>query len=141
MTTIAYDGKTVAADRLMFDGQFASECTKLFKLPDGSLYAGAGRCSDTIAVRTWIECGMPEDCVPEIADDASLYLLVQKDGATLFENTLIPIPINPPYAIGSGSAMAMAAMKLGKTAKQAVECASGLDVYTGRGVDAMKVMK
>lgn len=48
-------------------------------------------------------------------------------------------PVGDFGAIGSGSPFAIAAMHLGKTAKQAVEVSADLDMYTGGTVKEMTV--
>lgn len=49
------------------------------------------------------------------------------------------VPVDGYGAIGSGSDFAITAMHLGKTAKQAVEIATELDLYTGGNVKEMTV--
>jgi ATP-dependent protease HslVU (ClpYQ) peptidase subunit len=39
--------------------------------------------------------------------------------------------VKPPFAIGTGRTAALGAMKAGATARQAVEIAAQIDVYTG----------
>jgi hypothetical protein len=143
MTTIAYDGKTVATDRRCYDGHFMSKAQKLYRLSDGSLYAGAGRYSDLIAVRDWLDAGAPEDMLPPICEDeGSVYMHIKTDGCVLYESSLVPMPIIPPYAVGSGSTAAMTAMVCFKaTASKAVECAAQIDPLTGDGVDSLPVPK
>ena len=43
MTTIAWDGKTLAADKLASYGELRTTVTKIFRLSDGSLVGGAAK--------------------------------------------------------------------------------------------------
>jgi ATP-dependent protease HslVU (ClpYQ) peptidase subunit len=54
------------------------------------------------------------------------------------EKTFNPVQINLPYAIGSGSDIALGAMYAGASAYTAVVIAAKLDVYTGGEINRME---
>ncbi|MBB5190094.1 hypothetical protein HNQ50_000804 [Silvimonas terrae] len=138
MTTIAFDGKTLAADRCNVVG--AMRLTPMCKI-DGAgdplrWFASCGRVDDGELVLQWITNGRKPDERPKLGDDFNGLLVefipeFETAVAVKYEETLIPLAVRPPFAIGSGAAYAMAAMALGKSAAEAVELASRLDVFTG----------
>lgn len=140
MTTVAWDGMTLAADTLAVTCEsIRTYCQKVFRLPDGRLFGSAGGLSDGIAVRDWLSGD--RDQKPDVEDFTGL--LVELDGrAYKLEDDLTPMPITEPIyrAIGSGAHLAMAAMHLGHTAKQAVGLAREMDVYTGGEIDAVSLV-
>ena len=56
MTTLAWDGHHLAADR-QCNGAFKSRARKLWRLGDGRLFGGAGEIEQILAVRAWLEKG------------------------------------------------------------------------------------
>lgn len=136
MTTVAWDGKTLAADRRMASWQ---DTCKLFKLKDGRVLAGAGFMDELHEVAAWLDGGGDERDKPVTADgdNATDYLLL--DGAKLYWLTcpyLRPIEVRDDMAaIGSGFKYALGAMQAGKTAAEAVAIAARFDPNTGGGID------
>ena len=58
MTTIAWDGKILAADRLVTRGDVIYDYQdKIYKLKNGDRIACAGSCEDTLKVIEWLENG------------------------------------------------------------------------------------
>lgn len=57
MTTICWDGKVLAADRMATYGDFKHPVTKIWRLPDGSLVGGAGEYSFILAMVEWLGDG------------------------------------------------------------------------------------
>ena len=137
MTTIATDGKTMAADTQQsgaFIGQI--DATKLYKIK-GVVYGFAGTPSIYIKYVEWVKLGRPEDDKPDTEDKWSVIYIV--DGTIWYEHhTLIPIKVGYPYATGSGCKYAMGAMLAGATPGQAVKIAIKLDSDTGGKVRTMK---
>jgi hypothetical protein len=135
MTTIAWDGKMLAADRCSCSaGCFRFPITKLKRLKDGRLYASAGDTSDGVLVRQWLDGEIPDK--PKIDEDSFVALIVSSDGAFRMEGKLVSWPVEAPHAIGSGREYAIAAMYLGKSAVEAVEIAALFDPNTGMGVNS-----
>lgn len=133
MTTIAWDGKTLAADRLLCDGSMTSIGRKIFKLDDGRFYAFSGQIQVGYAVMNWLNNKRDK---PTVKEDSFAAFVVGTDGAlSMLEDQLIECPCATPYAIGGGRDFAMAAMFLGKTAQEAILVAAHFSATTGGGVD------
>lgn len=127
MTTIAWDGKTLAGDTRSTAGGFAYQTTKVFKLPDGRLYGACGAAEEGEAVLQWLVLGGDK---PQVKDFCAI--LIEDGKCFRLEDKLIKFQVDSPFhAIGSGRDYAMAAMHYGKNAREAVELACVYDVYTG----------
>jgi hypothetical protein len=137
MTTLAWDGKTLAADSRATSSGMPYKIVKIFVLADGSLFAGSGDYGQIIAVKHWLE--NPDSQKPNADDFAGL--LVTPEGVLFkLEETLGLLPVYEAFhAIGSGRDFAMAAMHCGRTAREAVEIAALYDVFTGGEVMAINV--
>jgi len=145
MTTIAWDGESIAADRRM-----TSNCImtvgKLFKLPDGSVLAGAGDYAEVVEVAAWVMEGCDPDARPRFSENSegSSLLLARPDGKAYWLTWpyLRQVEINEPFAAeGSGCQFALGAMAMGATARRAVQIAAKFDPFTGGGVNVIKVKK
>ena len=143
MTCIAWDGKTLAADRQGTDHSVRVANTKIAKIhtETGPVLVGvAGRAVDVQAFFHWARSGFDLEMWPkslEAADSTAMVIL--PSGQTLtYEDTPYPIVFHEQKrAIGSGMNFALAAMHLGKPAKQAVQVACDLDIYCGMGIDTL----
>ena len=139
MTTIAWDGETLAADRRADYGNMKLDATKIFWLEGATrpaniehavLFAWSGMYQAGLAVKAWLE--MKADKPSLTSDDGSGMIVTQHREVFRLENRLVPIPVVEKfYAMGSGRDFAMAAMALNQTAVQAVVLASKFDAYTG----------
>lgn len=129
MTTIAWDGKTLAADSRCTSSGLPYRVNKCCRLSDGMLFAGAGTMSAYDAVRQWLENKGPR---PEALKDFTGLLIDTDSSIWLMDETANRYEIFASFfAIGSGRDFAIAAMALGKSALEAVELASRFDVWTG----------
>lgn len=140
MTTIAWDGRTMAADRLS-TGHRNPVC-KLHRLPDGGIVGGAGQLDEILRAVEWLQQGgVPAD-KPKLADDCMTLLMVDGRGkAWTYHSALHPVPILLPfYAVGSGSDYAMAAMACEKDAADAIRIAARFDHNTGVGIDVAEAL-
>jgi hypothetical protein len=135
VTTITYDGKTLAADRQCCSS-FKRRARKLWKLPDGRLFGGAGVFEEVLAVRAWLEEGGAK---PEGLNDFAGILVDPNGTAYRLEERLIPDRIlERCHAVGSGSPFAITAMMAFRsTAREAVLIAARFDPRTGGGVDVL----
>lgn len=139
MTTIAWDGKTLAADRQLTSNGVRFETTKAHRLKDGSLFASCGELQQKAIVRNYLN-GEAEK--PNISkDDDFDGLLIKPDGsAWMLNKNLTAIPIESScFATGSGRDFALLAMHMGKTAREAVEIASKLDIWSGMGITELTI--
>jgi hypothetical protein len=139
MTTIAWDGTTLAADKQSSWGGTPVPTTKVFKLqaPDGSyiLYGGAGHSMQLGAFHRWLR-GETTD-KPTLLDVAFLMIDSQRR-VWMTDQTLNWATLNKArWALGSGADYALGAMEAGATASEAIEIASRLDASTGLGVDCV----
>ena len=140
MTTIAFDGVTLAADtRRTFGVTPKDDTTKIHTFSKGpwKYGAAAGDVFQILAFYDYLE-GNRED--PGLTDDDAIVLVVNEAGQAYAINHLnIPYQTPVPWAIGTGGDYAMGAMHAGKTAVEAVQIASKLDVNTGPEVRHVRV--
>lgn len=145
MTTIAWDGESIASDSQM-TGDFKSiDQQKVFKLKKGP-YRGAyaGGCGAVTAINQMVE--MLEDGEYEAIDaddDLSATVMVALDScALLFHSSSTGvIKVAPPYAVGSGAPFAITAMDCGKTAAEAVAAAIKRDPNSGGAVQVFSTKR
>jgi ATP-dependent protease HslVU (ClpYQ) peptidase subunit len=142
MTVIAWDGKTLAADRMMEMNGGKFPITKIRRLPDGTLIGSAGDTPRAMQIVEWIENGCVAGKLPAVQGDMYARALhIRSDGkAVLYANNDQPIIVEQPFmAIGSGQDYANTAMYLGHGARQAVAIASELCASCGMGIDALEL--
>ena len=142
MTTIAWDGQHLAADKQM-GGRLRTG--KIFPLGDGQYLAGAGDFCQIVEIATWIMQGALEQAKPSLPDEMSSELLIVHPDGTAYWLTwpyLRKVKLNEPFAsLGSGGEYALGALAMGATAKQAVQIATRYDPHTGGGITNIKVRK
>lgn len=141
MTVIAWDGKTLAADKMMGFGTSHATVTKIHRI-NGDLVAWSGEAALGKACREWVRAGLiPADFPAGQRDpDRTGSLLVIKRSGAIHHYAAEPYALeveNATYSIGSGGEYADAAMYLGKTAREAVEVACALDPNCGNGIDTL----
>lgn len=144
MTTIAWDGAALAADRLCNSGDVAVSIRKLHDC-GAFAYAGCGAAVDVVIVADWLRDGAPDVQLTGVESSKCCGIAVRKHDRALFtveiaEKRPILLPIEERFhAEGSGRQAALAAMACGKSAREAVKIAARFDVCTGRGVDSVIV--
>ncbi len=138
MTTVAWDGCTLAADTRITEGTLIQRGQKLFRLSDGRLFAGAGDLESIHVVVEYLES--ETDDKPDGLENFTA-LLIDTDGrAWRLESRLVPMPVLEPYAaIGSGQPYALMAMELGRSAREAVELACRFDASSGLPVEDLRL--
>ena len=139
MSVIAWDGKTLAADKRASFGTTIHTTTKIFHSGD-ALVAYAGDASFGEEMRAWYGRGAKPEDFPVSNRDKEDWagLLVIRRGRPIARYERTPYPVlfeDTLFAIGSGREFALAAMHLGKTAREAVEVAIALDSGCGNGID------
>lgn len=149
MTTIAFDGTTLAADSLCHAGGMRlGAVTKLWRMPDGRLFAGCGDTAIVELVRQWLENGQDPARRPTILHEQGFNGLLITPAQPRQNRTpplihqldehLAPMDIASPfYALGSGREYAVAAMAAGASAAAAVDIAIRFDVYSGPPVQSI----
>lgn len=157
MTTVAWDGRTLASDsRATWDGHVKSHCVKMWRVQSrvdpvkgecllaiaGDLYAG-------LLFKDWLELGgephlIKRGVTGEMDDSGGDFdaLIVHRRGVygANFLCRLEPIGMDE-WAHGSGRMAALAAMACGKSATEAVRIASRFDAYTGGRIVSMTLDK
>ncbi len=131
MTTIAYDGVTLATDsRVTSDGMVFGSVCKIITLDNGGLLASAGDICLAHAVADWLNGNTDK---PQVSDKPNYMGLLLDPKAAAMEITqdMNVFPACVPWAGGSGEAYAMTAMLCGKSAIEAVKIACKLDIYSG----------
>ena len=140
MSVIAWDGKSLAADKRACCNGLIRTITKAFDI-NGVLVAYAGNADGGEEVVNWFKSGHDPEKFPQSqrGDNWSGLIAIFEDGEIWrYESTPYPIKFPPQhFAIGSGRDYAMAAMYLGKTSAESVEIASVFDNGCGNGVDVL----
>lgn len=135
MTTIAFDGETLAVDsRITREGAVVGTADKSIETED---FIGA-ICGDFVTIpllRTWVRASLSEQSRPKLPKGSSFILVLvhKRTGrVTVYEDGLSPLEMDDRvFAYGSGAAYALGAMHAGATAKQAVQAAAAYDGATG----------
>lgn len=146
MTTIAWDGVTLAADRCSWSGGSRRQVRKVFKITmaDGEPYlvAFAGSAEFAHAVMEWMKGKLktPPDCSAfNVDQDSACAVVIDKKkrvwllGARLRYMRML----EKKFANGAGQEFAWGALEAGATAKQAVMIAMKRSDYAGLGVDCV----
>ena len=138
MTTIATDGKTMAADTERHARAFIlqQDAIKMFRI-NGVVYGVAGDPACAEKYLGWVRMGCPKETEPS-PDGEWVVTFVRFGKIWHVNSSLAPMEVGAPYAIGSGAEGAMAAMLCGKTPAQAIKIAMKLDGDTGGKVRTMK---
>lgn len=146
MTTIAWDGKTLAADRqITYDKTVEGEVTKIYKRKkDGALCAVAGNLPIAIRFVRWFLAGGKGE-PPELEKGtatATSFVIYSPELMVKYSNTgWYEVELPNPFADGSGWELALGAMAAGATAEQAVHIASRFDTATGKNIDTLELGK
>ena len=142
MSCIAWDGKTLAADKRAVSCGLILTVTKIKRI--GNLLVGiSGNTAGMVEAFRWIEMGCPYDKYSDILkdkDDGPIIMVIDAGRIIMYGNSPLPTEYEDKiFAIGSGRDYALAAMHLGKTAKEAVEVACVFENGCGNGVDTLEV--
>lgn len=137
MTTIAFDGQTLAADSRLTscNNAPAGEIGKAWKTPDGSRWAHAGAGQDNAKLREWA-FGNRNDPPPKIEEGVLVHIAPDGGVRQWWGEGWIEAAAER-FAWGSGEHCALAAMMAGAEAKRAVEISSYLDNDTGGAITVL----
>jgi ATP-dependent protease HslVU (ClpYQ) peptidase subunit len=143
MTVIAWDGKTLAADKQCTSVGHPSTVTKIFRVP-GGIVGFTGNSGHAQALLTWFREGRnPKEWPPKGGEDSAGAVFISDDGELrgysgedgphfmIYENAFM--------AWGAGRDYALAAMYFGRSAREAVEVACALDTSCGMGIDLLEL--
>ena len=139
MTTICFKDGYLAADSQITVGNYKTTTSKLYVFPGYGVIGFSGSMSRILKLVEWWSKGC-EGEIPDSEDKEDVDgILVNKDGMFCLDEGQGLIQITAPYfAIGSGSAYAIAAMAMGKSAEEAIREAMRHDIYTGGTVDVIE---
>lgn len=140
MSTIAWDGVTLAGDKQSSNGYSISTVRKVFKLKNGmGLIGMCGKLDQMPILLDWFENGCVAESWPAFQrrEDQCVILHITPDGKCYrFNSCEIGYEIEDKFiAIGSGSDFAIAALYLGENAVDAVKVAAKFNPSTGNLVD------
>lgn len=141
MTVIAWDGKTLAADRQVTSGYTKNKRTTKIRKFENVICGVTGESKYADALFKWVEGGRIKERFPSFSDDNQVMLVVIDDKelteywASTFETKY---PRNEIAAWGTGKELALGAMAAGADAKKAVEIASEYNLYCGGGIDVVE---
>ena len=145
MTVIAWDGKTLAADKMNQTGDTISTTTKIKQLPSGEILAISGISSIGLMMISWYESGADKSNFPITTDKDLCATMIVADcnGCKEYHSSTGPSPIKiedkfAAWAVGREAALG--AMEMGANAIQAVEIASKWVLGCGRGVDSFEII-
>lgn len=147
MTTISYKNGVMSSDGKMTLGDMVIklDTEKVFWV-NNHLVGICGRARAISTFVTWLqkmtdyhivnqEVGDLVDLVPPVLEDEDGYtalVVTPSRQVLMYEgNTPIDMGNDVPMSVGSGSAFALAAMKAGASAEEAVKIACELDVFSG----------
>ena len=140
MTTIATDGKTMAADTQMTGAYIdRTNAVKISFSSDMKLVCGATGSAQDVEDFKRVIGGMTENEFPARIKFGHEYkdfeALIMSEGDVFWVGEAgVPVRVGAPASVGSGEKFAMGAMMSGKTPKEAVEIAMLLDPHTGGDV-------
>jgi ATP-dependent protease HslVU (ClpYQ) peptidase subunit len=141
MTTIAANRKTIAADSQATDENTVYHTDKIFVIGE-AIYGAAGLSAATNIFFDWVRNGKPKDGPTLPEDDDVLFgaLALTRRGLFIYTGCFAPDRISDRfYALGSGKQVALAAMRMGKSPREAVEMAKTIDPWTGGRVRVLHV--
>lgn len=136
MTTIAFLAGILAADSFATDDATVVQVCKSVRLPGGDVAGGAGDLGEMAQALSWLVGGSKGD-PPDIPNTQVLFTV---EGVPHLASGKWPgVRCKGAVAIGSGAQGALTAMRLGKSAEEAVHAVIGIDPCTGGEVEVRLV--
>ena len=149
MTCIAYRNGVLAADSQETDGNnIKTPCQKLFRIAKGKnrghIVGTQGASFSGMVFVDWYSGDRPEMPSSERdlidGDDGFGILILTPQGLYEADKSCRPVPVSAPfYAVGDGAGIAIGAMEMGASAKQAVQAACKHNIYCSGPVIAMRL--
>jgi len=144
MTTIAYDGKILAADTQATSSYIDQDHYQKFYEVNGEIVAGTGDIASIYAWLDWYTAGADPELFPKPLDDSLAILVIdRKTGKHRMHCHHLAYPGTPwrkkAIAVGTGQDFAMGALLAGATAPEAVKIAMKLDPCSGGQVRTIEV--
>lgn len=142
MTTIATDGRTIAADgQSTCNGERLNSAAVKIKTAHGSIYGMVGTAAVFDAAIQWHQTGADPEKVPKFGD-WTLLVISRARGLQWYSNDM-PFSQSLPYpmAFGSGDKYALGALAAGMTPEKAVEIATRYDINSGGRIMVLDIAK
>lgn len=137
---MAWDGKTLAADKRATIGGVRTTVTKIRRGKAGNLVGVSGSAAMIESIFAWLCDGAHK---PEGQDDRSDWcgiIEIDPQGRCYKHERWGRFLVEAPFfAVGSGADFALMAMELGRGAAEAVELTARFDTGTGDGVDLLEL--
>ncbi len=140
MTVLAWDGKTLAADKRGTTYGLNFTCTKLFRVGPDMLVGVHGELCRGLELVDWVRSGKDPQRHPKQDKDDATYLLIIHRGGRIerIESNGYGVTVEEKqFAEGSGRDFAIAGMHLGLNAAEAVALAAKFTSSCGNGVDTL----
>ena len=144
MSVIAWDGKTVAADRQGTSNQVIGTCQKIFKVK-GFAVGFVGQEDVGLMLIQWFKDGAKMDewlADMQQGESGSALVVVGRSNVwQIGEFPIFSVIEDTFWAWGVGWEIALGAMSFGANAREAVETTNRLHAYCGGGVDVFECAK
>ena len=143
MTVIAYDGKTLAADRLKLSNDLKT-ITKKIMVKNNIVFAITGTLCHFEPLIDWYIKGANPNDYPKFqsTDDWSRLIVFENGKLFHYESEPYKLHIKEKIAaFGSGRDFALGALAMGADAKTAIKIASRFCTSCGMGIDAVDLTK
>ncbi len=144
MSVIAWDGRTVAADRQVTENDIPSLCRKIMRIRGGDIVAFVGDMRHGLELVAWYKAGGHVRVYPKArkADSATLIVFCRSGAVYEFDGGPQKMPVADKFmAWGSGKGPALGAMAMGADARRAVKIAIRYNSACGLGVTALAVRR
>ena len=138
MTIIAWDGKSLAVDKLACCNGLGVALKKYKVLASGEVTVWAGNHEQGLVLTEWYEKGAKKKDWPEFqrSADWTTFVIAGPQGIKEYEQEPVAQYMDEKImAWGSGRNYALGAMAMGATAEKSVLVASLFDLYCGKGVE------
>lgn len=142
MTTVAFKGGILAGDTLACSQNLSHQVVTKIWRHDDWLFGGAGTYGSVLAVYEWLKTGEGK---PDLSGEDSIDAMQIKPHGRgyriiAWDATLKPFDIVEPFwAVGSGSHLAIGAMEKKASAMEAVKIAMKYDPATGGRIRTLKL--
>lgn len=140
MTTIAYKDGVIAYDSRVTRGDLITDddCDKCIERDGVRFFLSGALCDYEALVAAYfgVAPSGKVDASAIVLDDGNLMMVAIDDDDGLWKS---PIKPDRPYAIGSGTPYAFAAMDMGASAEKAVEMAARRDTSTGGKIRTLRI--
>lgn len=140
MTTVVYRDGVLASDTLVSDGNcYVADTNKIYRVR-GHLVGGCGSLGAVLRFCEWFKAGADEGNRPRVDDDFDTITIAPNGRVTWYSHELIPTEFRAPFhAVGSGAQVALGALHMGASAKQAVQVAMRVDKHSGGSVRTLRL--